>query len=203
MSEEKAERARGDGDVPDPPAWATVPRPGNGRRRGPAERLPESDFPLALRGYDRAAVDEYVADTVEFVSELETARMSQPAVQRALEEVGKQTSEILRQAHQTAEEITARSRAQAEGRLQRAEREAAAIRRDAEHTARRLEGDNEQLWKERGELIAEIRAMAQDVLAVADAALERLPPPGANAARADEDQGASRSIDHRPPAAGR
>lgn len=171
-------------DLPDPPAWATLPRPsGNSRHPRPVERVREADFPLALRGYDRSAVDDYVAETVELVTQLETARMSQPAVQRALEEVGEQTSEILRQAHRTAEEITARSRAQAEGRLQRAEGEAADIRREAEDTARRLEADNEALWEERRQLIEEVRAMAQDVLAVGDAALERLPQP----------QGASRS----------
>lgn len=174
MAEEKVEET-GTEELPDPPTWATVPRPG--RSVTPAQRLREADFPLALRGYDRAAVDQYVADAAEAVAELESARMRQPVVQRALEEVGEQTGEILSQAHRTAEEITARSRAQAEGRLQRAEREAADIRRDAEDAVRRLEADNEGLFAERRQLIEEIRAMAQDVLAVADAALDRLPPP--------------------------
>lgn len=200
MTEEKVEESGSD-DVPDPPAWASVPRPA--RKPTPAERLREADFPLALRGYDREAVDEYVAEAAEAVAELESARMRQPVVQRALEEVGEQTGEILSQAHRTAEEITARSRAQAEGRLQRAEREAADIRRDAEDAVRRLESDNEGLWAERRQLIEEIRAMAQDVLAVADAALERLPPPESGAEPpADQDQGASRSIDQPPPAEG-
>ena len=201
MTEEKVEESSSQ-DVPDPPAWATVPRPG--RRFTPTERLREAEFPLALRGYDRAAVDEYVAEAVEAVAELESARMRQPVVQRALEEVGEQTSEILRQAHRTAEEITARSRAQAEGRLQRAEREAADIRRNAEDAVRRLEAENEGLWAERRQLIEEIRAMAQDVLGVADAALDRLPPPEPppDPDPAAGDQGASRSTDQPPPSEG-
>lgn len=214
MADEKADES-GTEELPDPPAWATAPRPGNGRSPRPAERVRETEFPLALRGYDRAAVDEYVEEVAKLVGELESTRMREPAVRRALEEVGEQTSEILRQAHETADEITARSRAQAEGRLQGAEREAAEIRRDAEVTAQLLATDNEQLWEERRQLIEEIRAMAQDVLAVADVALERLPQaqpaaqPEEAAAQPEEPgpasgdgQGASRSTDQPPPAEG-
>jgi cell division initiation protein len=202
MTDEEVETA--EEEVPAPPAWATTPRPGNGRRPRPAERVRDADFPLALRGYDRAAVDGYVEEVAELVGELESTRMREPAVRRALEEVGEQTSEILRQAHETADEITARSRAQAEGRLQKAEREAAEIRRDAEVTAQLLASDNEQLWEERRQLIEEIRTLAQDVLGVADAALERLAqpehPPREPTAAGDGDQGASRSTDQPPPA---
>lgn len=187
MSEENLEESRSD-HVPDPPSWATVPRAGGARGGSPRQRLSEVRFPLALRGYDRHAVDEYVKEVARAVAELESARMRAPAVRRALEEVGEQTSEILRQAHETADEIAARSRSQAEGRLQRAEAEAAGIRREAEDAARRLRDDNRQLVEERRRLIEEIRTMAQDVLAVADQAFDRLPVP------ADDTEG------DRPPA---
>lgn len=173
--DEKVEQS--ESGVPDPPAWATTPKPPNGRAPGGLVSRPEAEFPLALRGYDRHAVDEYVEEVGRVVGELESRRMREPAVRRALEEVGEQTSEILRQAHETADEIAARSRAQAEGRLQRAEDEAAAIRRDAETAARLLAKDNQRLWEQRRELIEEIRALADDVLALADNAAERLPPP--------------------------
>ena len=167
-------------EVPDPPAWAQAPRPRTTLHRTAAEAAADADFPLALRGYDREAVDRYVAEVAELVQELESARLRTSVVRRALDEVGEQTSEILGKAHETADEITARSRAQAEGRMQRAEREAAEIRADAEATARLLEADNADLWEERRRLIEDIRALAQDVLAVADDGLERLkpPPPG-------------------------
>ena len=161
-------------DIIDPPSWAQSPRPA---RRSAAEALADTDFPLALRGYDREIVDRWVEEVRELVTELESARMRSTAVQQALDEVGEQTSEILRKAHETADEITARSRAQAEGRMQRAEREAAEIRADAETTARLLETDNAELWEERRRLIEDIRALAQDVLGVADDALDRLPAP--------------------------
>jgi hypothetical protein len=164
-------------DVPDPPPWAQAPRPTPSRRRTAADAVADADFPLALRGYEREAVDRYVQEVSELVKELESARLRTTVVQRALDEVGEQTSEILRTAHETADEIAARSRAQAEGRLQRAEREAGEIRADAETTARLLESDNAELWRERSRLVEDIRALAQDVLAVADDALERLPPP--------------------------
>lgn len=169
-------------EVPDPPAWAQAPRPRTTLHNTAAEAVADADFPLALRRYDREAVDRYVAEVSELVAELESARMRTSVVRRALDEVGQQTSDILGKAHETADEITARSRAQAEGRLQRAEREAAEIRADADATARLLESDNAELWEERTRLIEDIRALAQDVLGVADHALERMPPPARDGA---------------------
>lgn len=180
-------------EIPDPPAWAQVPRP---PLRSAAEALADADFPLALRGYDREAVDRWVAEVSELVTELESARMRSSAVQRALDEVGEQTSEILHKAHETADELTARSRAQAEGRLQRAEREAAEIRAEAEATARLLEADNAELWQERNRLVEDIRALAQDVLGVADDALDRLPAPPEDAPA--QPGGESESVESQP-----
>jgi hypothetical protein len=98
-------------------------------------------------------------------------------VQRALDEVGEQTGSILQRAHETAEEITARSRAKAEGRLQRAEREAEIVRRDADEYAERIVADTRVLWDERQRLIEEMRQLADEVLGTADDAAERLAQP--------------------------
>jgi DivIVA domain-containing protein len=62
-------------EVPDPPTWAQAPRPRTTLRRTAAEAVADADFPLALRGYDRDAVDRYVAEVSELVAELESARM--------------------------------------------------------------------------------------------------------------------------------
>jgi hypothetical protein len=83
----------------------------------PLETLPDdavaavhADFPVALRGYDRVAVDAYVKQTSRLVAELQATRSPEAAVRRALERVGEQISGILQRAHETAEEITAQSR---------------------------------------------------------------------------------------------
>jgi DivIVA domain-containing protein len=145
------------------------------RHQGAVDRVRNVQFPLALRGYDRAAVDAHLAAIAQLVAELEATQLRENVVQRALDEVGEQTSSILQHAHDTAEEITARSRSQAEGRLQRAEREAEEIRREAEQYAERVANDTRRLTEERRRLIEELRTYAEAVLSVADDALERLP----------------------------
>jgi len=82
------------------------------------------DFPIGLRGYERAAVDRYVERVTRLITELEMSSSPESAVRHALDEVSEETRDILQRAHETADEITARSRAKADDRLQQAEREA-------------------------------------------------------------------------------
>lgn len=135
------------------------------------------EFPIVLRGYDRNAVDHFLKQVDKRIRELEQDQTREGAVQSALEEVGHETSAILQQAHESAAEITTRSRSQAEGMLERAAREAEQITAEAEERAERLERETEALWDERARLIEEIRQLAEDTLAVADDALERVSPP--------------------------
>src|SRR3977135_2912297 len=79
--------------------------PGN-----PVSQAADVDFPVALRGYDRIAVDAYVKQTSQLVAELQAARSPEAAVRRALERVGEQISGILQRAHDTAEQRTPLSR---------------------------------------------------------------------------------------------
>ena len=102
------------------PAEAPAPRQRPVRQRpsrhkGAVDRVRDVHFPLALRGYDRTAVDAHLAEVAQLVAELEATQLRENVVQRALDEVGEQTSSVLQHAHDTAEEITARSRSQAEG----------------------------------------------------------------------------------------
>ena len=145
--------------------------------RGAVDRVRRADFAVVLRGYDRAAVDAYVADVAQLVAELEATQLPETVVQRALDEVGDETSAILKRAHEAGEDIAARSRSQAEGRLQRAEREADLTRKEAEDQVRKLEEDIQSIWQERQRLIEDVRTLADDVLALADDAIERLPAP--------------------------
>jgi DivIVA domain-containing protein len=147
-----------------------------------SERVRDADFPLTVRGYDRRAVDEYVAELTELVDELEGRQLREKVVQRALDEVGEQTAGILQQAHETADELSARSRAQAEGRLQRAEREAEVAKTEADKYAQQVALEIRRLWEERNQLIEDVRRLADEVLATADEAAERLKTPEAVAA---------------------
>jgi len=143
-----------------------------------------------MRGYDRAAVDSWRAEVADLVERLEEQQPREAAVKRALDEVGHETSSILQRAHEAAEEITARSRSQAEGRLQRADTEAESTLREAEARVQQLETDAQLMWDQRSRLIEEMRQLADEVLGVADDALERMGPPvaaDADTAQAGDD----------------
>jgi len=143
-----------------------------------ADRIRDTTFPVvAMRGYDRRAVDDFLEWVVNVVTDLESRQSREAVVQRALDEVGEETAGILQRAHETADEIAARSRAQAEGRIQRAEREADIVRREAEKYAEQVVVDTRLLWEERQRLIEDIRQLADEVLATADDAMERVKMP--------------------------
>ena len=145
--------------------------------RSRADEIGERSFPIVMRGYDRAAVDAFVQEVRELVADLESRQSQETVVQRALAEVGEETSSILQRAHETADEIAARSRAQAEGRIQRAEREAELVRRQADAYSEKIVVETRLLWEERQRLIEDLRQFADDVLNTADDASERLTMP--------------------------
>ncbi|MBA2629435.1 MAG: DivIVA domain-containing protein [Thermoleophilaceae bacterium] len=158
--------------------------------RPASERVRDADFPLVMRGYDRRAVDEYVTELIDLVDELEGRQLREKVVQRALDEVGEQTAGILQHAHETADELAARSRAQAEGRIQRAEREAEIAKTDADAYAQEVVVDTRLLWEQRQALLDDIRRLADEVLATAEEAVERLTLPDAVADAANRSNGA-------------
>jgi DivIVA domain-containing protein len=148
------------------------------RSESAADQIRQTTFPVvAMRGYDRRAVDDFLEWVAELVRNLESRQSRETVVQRALEEVGEETAGILQRAHETADEIAARSRAQAEGRMQRAEREAEMVRREADRYAEQVIVDTRLLWEERQRLIEDIRQLADEVLATADDAIERVKMP--------------------------
>ena len=145
--------------------------------RSARDRIANREFPLAVRGYDRHAVDEFVQEVLEIVADLEGRQTRESVVQRALDEIGEETAGILQRAHETADEIAARSRAQAEGRIERAEREADMLRQQADAYSEQAVEDTRILWEERQRLIQDIRQLADEVLATAEDADERLALP--------------------------
>jgi DivIVA domain-containing protein len=145
--------------------------------RSRADEIGERSFPIVMRGYDRAAVDAFVQEVREIITDLESRQSQESVIQRALAEVGEETTSILQRAHETADEIAARSRSQAEGRIQRAEREAELVRRQADSYSEQIVVDTRLLWEERQRLIEDIRQLADDVLNTADEAAERVSMP--------------------------
>ena len=149
----------------------------------PLETLPDHpvaivavvDFPVVLRGYDRVAVDAYVKRTSQLVAELAAARSPEAAVRRAIERMGEQTSGILLCAHETAGRITARSRAEAEDRLEVARQEAAQIAAAAVQRLKDLDADTDRIWAERLRIVEDARELAGQLIELAQSANEPLP----------------------------
>ena len=149
------------------------------RAASASQLLREANFPLVMRGYDRHASTSSWTSCSPLVQDLESRQTREGVVQKALDELGEETAGILQRAHETADDITSRSRAQADARLQRAEREAEILRRDADEYAEQVITDTRALWEERQRLIEDIRQLADDVLGTADDAIERLKLPEA------------------------
>jgi DivIVA domain-containing protein len=132
-------------------------------------------FPIALRGYDRDAVDGYVVEVNRVIAELQVGRSPQSAIRHALDQVSEETKGILERAHETADEITARSRAQADDRLQWAEREAREAIAAATERVHDLEADTERVWQERQSLVDDVKRIATELTDVAEDAGVRFP----------------------------
>ena len=167
----------------------------------PLERLPEDplelvqpDFPTAMRGYDKAAVDDYVFHTTELIAELQAVRSPESAVRRALVRAGGQISGVLRRAHEIAAEITARSRSEAEDRLERARVEADEVMDAAERRVRDLDTDTDRIWLDRQRIMVDVEDLSNQLLELARQAGERFPDDDEHAAY-DQEQA-------EPPASG-
>jgi DivIVA domain-containing protein len=150
---------------------------------GPLSTLPDNplpvvadvEFPTALRGYDRIAVDAYVHKTSQLVAELQATRSPDAAIRRALERVGEEVSGILQRAHETAERITSQSRSEAEDRLEAARLEAAQIVSSAEERVRELDAETDRIWAERHRIVEDTRELAQELLGLTDTAANSFP----------------------------
>jgi DivIVA domain-containing protein len=86
-----------------------------------------------------------------------------------------EAAELLADARGEAQNTLARSQAEADERLQRSQEELAALRDQAETRLHEIQADTEALWKERRELLGDIRGMASSLLDAAKAAAARFP----------------------------
>lgn len=144
----------------------------------PENAVPEVadvEFPIALRGYDRLAVDAYVKRTTQLVAELQSTHSPEAAVRRALERVGEEVSGILQRAHEAAAQITAQSRSEAEDRLELARQEAAQITSGARQRIKDLDAEVDRIWAERQRIVEDTQDLAKQLLALSEAAADRFP----------------------------
>jgi DivIVA domain-containing protein len=180
----------------EPTHWQEETAPPSGRRS--ARERPDAaeadggqgvHFPTRPIGYDRAAVDAYVEQVERRIADLEATQTPEAAIRRALEQVGEETSGILRHAQEAADDITTRSRSAADDRLETARRDADELRARAEGRVRRLDADADAIWRERSRLLDDMRRLSEELLTSAERAEMRFPPEEspANAPLAPED----------------
>jgi DivIVA domain-containing protein len=96
------------------------------RRRVPA-KLRNISFPVAVRGYERHAVDSYVARVNRVIAELEATHSPEAAIRHALQQAEEQTQGALQKAREYARGISEAAQQEAEEILARAKAEAADI----------------------------------------------------------------------------
>jgi cell division septum initiation protein DivIVA len=162
----------------------------------PVPAVADVEFPTALRGYDRLAVDAYVQKTSQLVAELQATRSPDAAIRRALERVGEEVSGILQRAHEAAAQITFQSRSDAEDRLEAARTEAAQIVTAAEERVRELDAETDRIWGERHRIVEDTRELARDLLSITDNAAGRFP---AEAVPVDSDGEVTDTEEAEPP----
>jgi ElaB/YqjD/DUF883 family membrane-anchored ribosome-binding protein len=115
------------------------------------------------------------AADVQFPVALQATRSPEAAVRRALERVGEQISGILQRAHDTAEQITAQSRSEAEDRLEEARHEASRITASAEQRLKDLDAETDRIWAERQQIVEDTRELARQLTGLNESAADRFP----------------------------
>jgi DivIVA domain-containing protein len=129
--------------------------------------LLDVSFPVAVRGYDRRAVDAHVQRVNQVIAELKVRASPPAAVRYALDRAGEKVEGLLQAGREAAEEITASARAEAEESTDRAKAEAAKLLVNTSAEADRVKAEAEKL-------IANARAEAEATVADAQAEATRV-----------------------------
>ena len=119
-------------------------------------------FPVAVRGYDRRAVDAYRKRVNRVIAELKVRGSPQAAVRHALEQAEEKVQGLLQAAREAAEEIMASAQQEADESTARAKGEAAELIVNTSAEADRVKAESD-------ELIANARVQADDTVAKARA----------------------------------
>jgi cell division septum initiation protein DivIVA len=154
-------------------------------------------FPVGPLGYNRAAVDQYLAEVERELQELRTRQAPAMSITEEIERLGEQTSSILVVAHDQASETTRRAQEQATETTRRARElasettrraqeqadrciadaasNAVAITEQAKQQLRELDSETDAVWQERQRLIEDVRGTASTLMALAEEAADRFP----------------------------
>jgi DivIVA domain-containing protein len=132
------------------------------RQAQPPAEIRNVSFPVAMRGYDRNAVEAYVRRVNRVIAELEMTRSPQAAVRHAVERVGEQTKTILDEARESAEKIIASAQSEADEIVAQAKTQAADLTVATSTDADRVKAESE-------ELLARSKAEAEKIVAEAEA----------------------------------
>ncbi len=137
-------------------------------------------FPVAVRGYDRRAVDTYIKRVNRVIAELKVRSSPPAAVRHALEQAEEKAQGLLRAAREAGEEITTSAQREAEQNTAKAKAEAAELLVNTSADADRIKAEADELianarveadsavakaQSEADELRAEAKAEAQNTLA--------------------------------------
>src|SRR5262249_44156716 len=130
------------------------------------QEILDVSFPVAVRGYDRAAVDAYVRSVNRVIAELKVSASPPHAVRHALEEAEAKVQGLLHAGREAAEQITASAQQDADEFTGRAKAGAAELVVDASAEAERVKAEAAQL-------IANARAEAATAVNTAKAEAEK------------------------------
>ena len=135
-------------------------------------------FPVVRSGYDRAAVDEYLAELEREIDELRATgpATTNTAVSDEIKKIGEQTAAILQTAHQQASETTRKAQAEADKCLSDAAANAISMKEEAKQQLRHLDTETDAVWHERSRLIEDVRTVATALTSLAEQATDRFPP---------------------------
>jgi DivIVA protein len=175
-----------DEDEPAAPRWSTTARDGVGSRLR-SDGDSDSDevaprFPLAPFGYNRAAVDEQLAELERRLvgrerelTQLREAEKPPMSITEEIERLGEQTASILVVAHDQAHETTRRAQEQAERCVADAAANAIEITAEAKNRLRELDDETDSVWRERQRLLEDTRAVSSRLASLVDEAEGRFP----------------------------
>jgi DivIVA domain-containing protein len=163
------ESSRADGpEKPSPAAEGREPEHGFGDLQFyvPQDILDVS-FPVAVRGYDRRAVDAYIKRVNRVIAELKVRSSPPAAVRHALEQAEAKAQGLLRAAREAGDEITTSAQRESEQNTANAKAEAAELLVNTSADAERIKAEADQL-------IADARTEADAAVAKAQSEADEL-----------------------------
>src|SRR5256886_15390901 len=110
--------------------------------------LLDVSFPVAVRGYERGAVDAYIRRVNRVIAELKVSASPTAAVRHAVDKAEGKVQGLLRSAREAAEQITTSSREEAEENADRLKAEAGKVVGDTNAEGGRLKAEAAELAAE-------------------------------------------------------